>query len=265
MQDATSPREQETLVASAPPAPRTVADRLQEWFMELFGRLCNAGPELTADELRRLSPFEAHATTPFSHDNPKHQQALRDLWALFTGGKEVPDESLVFPEWKNFGFQQSDPGSDFRAAGVFGIHNLLFFAEAFPTDFARLAPDAENGFPFAIAGLNLTMMLLAMLDISGRKTCFQTTHAHNKRARKSFAAMLLRANEAGAESDIRSMERTFGYVYCVAFLELDRQWQRLKSPSMLAFNEELVKVKKRMDGLLIASRSVEELQRLAGV
>lgn len=42
------------------------------------------------------------------------------------------------------------------------------------------------------------------------------------------------------------MERTFGYVYCAAFLELDRQWRQLKSPNMLAFNEVLGKVKVRM-------------------
>jgi hypothetical protein len=266
--------EKESLVRTPSAEARSLAERLQEWFRGVFGRLCDVfhvphGPELTPDELRRLSPFETYASVPFDHQNPKHEQALRDLWDALSGNAPPPHPtSLVFPQWKDYGFQQNDPGSDFRAAGVFGLHNLLFFANSYPTDFARMAPETDTGFPFAIAGLNLTMMLMAMLNISGHKTCFETTQAHNKRARKAFAELLLGTNPTAAsdaEPDLRGMERTFGQVYCTAFLVLDQEWAKLRAPTMLVFNEVLGTVKRRMDDILTASKSVDDLPRLAGV
>ena len=86
--------------------------------------------------------------------------------------------------------------------GVFGIHNLLFFADAYPTQFRRMCPETDGGYPFAIAGLNISMMLLAMLDVTGRKTCFTTTHAQNttqaKKSRYAFVELMLRSTNGMA-------------------------------------------------------------------
>jgi hypothetical protein len=252
----------------------TWADRIQHWFVQVFGKICEAmpfttsGPEVTPAQLAQLQPFGEYAGIPFDHSNEEHQAALRTLWSLFSNGQEVPHSDLIFPEWKDFGFQQPDPGSDFRAVGVFGIHNLLFFADAYPTQFRRMCPETDGGYPFAIAGLNISMMLLAMLDVTGRKTCFTTTHAQNttqaKKSRYAFVELMLRSTN-GESPNLRQMENVFGTVYCMAFLVLDKHWQDLKNPNMLAFNDVLVKVKKHMDEVLMASKTLEDVSRVAGV
>jgi len=242
--------------------------KLQLWFSHMFSKIYDAmpfasGPEVTEEELRQLSPFAEHAFTPFDHENLRHQQTLRDLWARLTNGQPPPNEALVFKEWCDFGFQQQDPASDFRAVGVFGIHNLLFLADAHAEEFTRMSPDRADKYPFAITGLNISMMLLALLNVTAQKTCFHTTHentsAQAKRARKAFVQLMLSA------PDVRSQERVFGQVYCVAFLLLDKYWSQANAPNMLMFNEVLRSTRTRLDEVLIVSRTVDELFSNAGV
>jgi ELMO/CED-12 family len=61
--------------------------------------------------------------------------------------------------------QGTDPGTDFRGAGLLALECLLFLAQRQPAQFDRLR-HKRNGtrsqweYPFAVAGVNLTFMLL---------------------------------------------------------------------------------------------------------
>jgi ELMO/CED-12 family len=63
------------------------------------------------------------------------------------------------------GAQGTDPGTDFRGAGLLALECLLFLAQRQPALFDKLRHKREGArsqweYPFAVAGVNLTFMLL---------------------------------------------------------------------------------------------------------
>jgi hypothetical protein len=45
------------------------------------------------------------------------------------------DYQLISDDWKKLGFQSDDPMRDFRGTGIFGVEQLLFFADKCPQKF----------------------------------------------------------------------------------------------------------------------------------
>ncbi|RWR79677.1 ELMO domain-containing protein B [Cinnamomum micranthum f. kanehirae] len=84
--------------------------------------------------------------------------------------------SLKSELWKEMGWQGPDPSTDFRGGGFISLENLIFFAKNYPDSFQRLlhkqdGKRAEWEYPFAVAGINISFMLVQMLDLqSGRPT-----------------------------------------------------------------------------------------------
>jgi hypothetical protein len=57
-----------------------------------------------------------------------------------------------------------------RGGGFISLQNLLFFSRKFPDSFQRLLHKQEGKratweYPFAVAGLNISFMLIQMLDL----------------------------------------------------------------------------------------------------
>ena len=95
------------------------------------------------------------------------QDALRALWSLAFPGE--PCTSLKCDRWKDMGWQQADPSSDFRGGGCIALHNLIWMATHRLALFHRLlhksvGTRSEWEYPFAAAGVNVTFMLM---DITG--------------------------------------------------------------------------------------------------
>jgi hypothetical protein len=51
----------------------------------------------------------------------------------------VEKNNLKTPFWKEFGFQSENARTDFRAAGLFGLRQLVYFAENYNEDFRQIA------------------------------------------------------------------------------------------------------------------------------
>ncbi|GLT36481.1 hypothetical protein SLA2020_108550 [Shorea laevis] len=66
----------------------------------------------------------------------EHQDALKQLWRLAYPNRELP--SLTSELWKDMGWQDSDPSTDFRGGGFISLENLIFFAKEYPQSFQRL-------------------------------------------------------------------------------------------------------------------------------
>eukprot|EP01062_Namystynia_karyoxenos_P071134 TRINITY_DN66558_c0_g1_i1.p2 TRINITY_DN66558_c0_g1~~TRINITY_DN66558_c0_g1_i1.p2 ORF type:complete len:334 (+),score=110.01 TRINITY_DN66558_c0_g1_i1:90-1091(+) len=218
-------------------------------------------------DLQRLQRFGAHCAEPFDESVPQHRQELRELWAVLEPQRELPPDSHVTEQWKRFGFQGTNPATDFRGGGRLGLSNLLYFAVSYPDSFQRvLHPRQGVGLPFAIAGINLTLMLLNNLRLTAHKTCL-THHAQHtaaaKLARRSFAGMLIAAGGPDG-SNVRAMEQVFGDVYCAAFVTLDRLWWEMDA-NLMSFNQVLAKCKTKMDELLRVAETPYQLLRAAGV
>eukprot|EP00268_Persea_americana_P021949 TRINITY_DN21825_c0_g1_i7.p1 TRINITY_DN21825_c0_g1~~TRINITY_DN21825_c0_g1_i7.p1 ORF type:complete len:140 (-),score=23.83 TRINITY_DN21825_c0_g1_i7:341-760(-) len=72
------------------------------------------------------------------------------------------------------GWQGKDPSTDFRGGGFISLENLLFLAKNYPKSFQSLLWKQEGDrsmweYPFAVAGVNITFMLIQMLDLQSAK------------------------------------------------------------------------------------------------
>ncbi|KAK6127123.1 hypothetical protein DH2020_039134 [Rehmannia glutinosa] len=84
----------------------------------------------------RLKYLKQRLSVPFDGSFSEHQDALRQLWRLSYPDRQLP--ALKSEVWKEMGWQGSDPSTDFRS---------------------------EWEYPFAVAGINISFMLVQMLDL----------------------------------------------------------------------------------------------------
>jgi ELMO domain-containing protein len=42
---------------------------------------------------------------------------------------EITEKGMKDERWMKFGFQNQNPRTDFRGAGILGVRNLIYFAE----------------------------------------------------------------------------------------------------------------------------------------
>uniref|UniRef100_A0A7E4WAD9 ELMO domain-containing protein n=1 Tax=Panagrellus redivivus TaxID=6233 RepID=A0A7E4WAD9_PANRE len=103
----------------------------------------------------------------FSDSNPLHWELLCSFYKhiIETGKKAVPRYGS---HWENVGFQGTDPATDLRGVGVFGLCQLLFLvsnglSSQMTTQLIELSRDKVQNFPFAIVGLNFTQYILERL------------------------------------------------------------------------------------------------------
>lgn len=121
------------------------------------------------------------------------------------------------------GWQNSDPSTDFRAAGFMSLENLIYFARNYPDSFHRLLHKADGKraeweYPFAVGGVNISYMLVQMLDLQSGKM--------RTKAGVHFVQLL---DDDGV---------AFDNLFCVAFQVLDSQWLARRA-SYMEFNEVL--------------------------
>lgn len=103
------------------------------------------------------------ARCSYDSRNDYHEQLLLGLWtAVF------PDEPLddrVSSQWKQLGFQGTDPATDFRGMGLLGLRNLHYLCST-RTAAVRRILEAKKEYPFAVTGINITHMMFQMLGVS---------------------------------------------------------------------------------------------------
>lgn len=184
----------------------------------VLGRRGNAKQNLSTIQILRLQKLQQRLAIPFDGSLPQHQEALRALWLASFPEKDIP--GLVSPQWKDMGWQGNDPSTDFRGGGFISLENLLFFARRFPVVFQKLlhkeeGKRAEWEYPFAVGGLNVTFMLIQLLDLRAAKPRSPSV--------ASFFNILA------------TDENAFDMLYCVAFQVLDAQWLARKA-SYMEFN-----------------------------
>ncbi|THG13676.1 hypothetical protein TEA_007415 [Camellia sinensis var. sinensis] len=125
-----------------------------------------------------LQRLQERLYVPFDETRADHQKALRELWcAAFP---DVSLRGLISEQWKDMGWQGANPSTDFRGCGFISLENLLFFARSYPDSFHRLlfkkgGKRATWEYPFAVAGINVSFMLIQMLELDsgnpGGLTC----------------------------------------------------------------------------------------------
>mmetsp|Transcript_33473 Transcript_33473/g.64113 ORF Transcript_33473/g.64113 Transcript_33473/m.64113 type:complete len:289 (-) Transcript_33473:512-1378(-) len=127
--------------------------------------------ELVLSEIQRdrLEALWAGVAVMYDGQDARHAAALRRLWELALPGRTLP-ESMVTPEWKDMGWQGTNPATDFRSAGLISLQHLLYLGERHPRTFQRLLNKEEGTrseweYPFAVGGVNISFMLTEMLQL----------------------------------------------------------------------------------------------------
>ncbi|GAQ80122.1 ELMO/CED-12 domain-containing protein [Klebsormidium nitens] len=202
-------------------------------------------PKLSPIQVERFERLRARASVPFSSTSPSHQEALQKLWRLAYPHQQLT--GMVSEQWKEMGWQGTDPSTDFRGGGFISLENLLYFAEKHPRDFQRLLKkeDGERAqweYPFAVAGLNLSFMLVDLLDLKAEDGVPRSAPG------RGFLRFL--------EDD----DSAFDALYVRAFLLLDAEWLRMRA-SYMEFNVVMKAVRAKLEHLLSSSRlkSMDEI------
>ncbi|XP_024983167.1 ELMO domain-containing protein A-like [Cynara cardunculus var. scolymus] len=164
---------------------------------------------------------------------PEHQEALRALWKAAFPQEELCD--LVSEQWKEMGWQGKDPSTDFRGGGFISLENLLYFARNFQKSFQDLLrkQDGERAmweYPFAVAGVNITFMLIQMLDLEAVKP------------RTFVGATFLKF--------LSENESAFDLLYCITFKLMDRQWLAMHA-SYMDFNAVMKSTRRQLERELL--------------
>lgn len=113
-----------------------------------------------------ISIVKSYSAESFDSQNEQHEAKLESLWQLL-----LPDQQReggrYTKEWGKIGFQQADPASDFRGAGILGLDQLIFMAST-RTPVARrmlAEPASETSrYPWACVGINITMEAIRILE-----------------------------------------------------------------------------------------------------
>jgi len=90
--------------------------------------------------------------------------ALRTIYHyLLIRNYEIPREG---PHWANLGFQGLNPQTDFRSSGLLSVYQMLHFLDEnrqFAKNIFIYSQDKECGFPFILAGINITRIVIDCL------------------------------------------------------------------------------------------------------
>ncbi|XP_021899767.1 ELMO domain-containing protein A [Carica papaya] len=188
---------------------------------------------LTPVQEERLKRLKHRMKVYFDASKPDHQEALRALWYATYPGQEL--HGLVSEQWKEMGWQGRDPSTDFRGAGFISLENLLFFAKTFPTSFQHLLKKqggkrAAWEYPFAVAGVNITFMIMQMLDLDASKP---------RTFVKSIFLQMLSENEWA-----------FDLLYCMAFMVMDKKWLE-RNATYMEFNDVLKSTRTQLERELL--------------
>ncbi|KAG2404162.1 ELMO domain-containing protein A-like isoform X1 [Vigna umbellata] len=199
--------------------------------------------DLTSAQEECLLRLQSRIDIPYDSSIPEHQDALRALWSVAFPEEEL--RGLISEQWKDMGWQGKDPSTDFRGGGFISLENLLFFARNFPKSFQDLLRKQEGDrsvweYPFAVAGVNITFMLIQMLDLEAVKP------------RTLVGATFLKF--------IAENESAFDLLYCITFKMMDQQWLSMRA-SYMDFNTVMKSTRRQLEKELL----LDDIMRLEDI
>ncbi|KAJ8447267.1 hypothetical protein Cgig2_013044 [Carnegiea gigantea] len=211
-----------------------------------------------------LLRLQSRIDVAFDSSNAEHQEALRALWNAAFPGEKLRD--LISEQWKEMGWQGKDPSTDFRGGGFISLENLLFFARKFPKSFQDLLRKQEGDralweYPFAVAGVNITFMLIQMLDLEAvlyQSNPGQYRSVPSEPSSTGIVGQIL----PGVSLEVVAFsfaenESAFDLLYCITFKLLDNLWLEMHA-SYMDFNTVMKATRRQLESELL----LEDVTRL---
>ena len=177
---------------------------------------------MTPEQAKALEKFiDENISIPYVHDENFNELML--LWRLsFPNTETIPLRQD--PQWKRLGFQGTDPGTDFRSAGVLSVRAMVHFAETYPSKYRAVMMrtqglSAEQSYPFACACINIVFMLTDLMKL--KRADEVPSSDQDAAVMRATLARLLERNDTG-----------FHDLFCVCMIALDNEWVQAKGTYM---------------------------------
>lgn len=71
---------------------------------------------------------------------------------------------LLTDDWKQIGFQNKNPRTDFRGGGILSLHCLRYFIKKYPELFKQMLKDGSEYFFISLSSINVTVSDLPPLS-----------------------------------------------------------------------------------------------------
>ncbi|KAK4397386.1 ELMO domain-containing protein A [Sesamum angolense] len=222
--------------------------------------------DLTPGQEECLERLQNRLDVAYDSSIPEHQEALWALWHAAFPGEEL--HGLISEQWKEMGWQGKDPSTDFRGGVsylwkicctslgifrffVFKVQFLIaqymdlhqcFWLHAFGSYFGTIMKSFQEllwkqegdrslwEYPFAVAGVNITFMLIQMLDLEAVKP------------RTLVGATFLKF--------LAENESAFDLLYCISFKLLDHEWLAMRA-SYMDFNAVMKATRRQLETELL--------------
>ena len=117
---------------------------------------------LTRSQISSFNKLKRNSNILFNASCKDYDDLLQDLFEIFTG--EHIDE-IVNDRWKDFGFQNSNPRSDFRAGGLLALKQLTSFAENNSKKIENMIV-GSNEYLLAVSSIGITYFLKLYYHLS---------------------------------------------------------------------------------------------------
>lgn len=250
---------------------KQVMEALAEFFSNMFQNPSISSEETPSpihpDVKQRMDQFRVYATTGYDTSNVQHEEILQNYWNICCPEEEL--ESRKSQQWKKLGFQGTDPASDFRGVGIFGLRCLVYFASTYPNTFKSMLRghsfENKEQYPFSIAGFNVIMIIFEILGWGFKRTpqnptsqrnlirflfetCDETCTAascgdlidfgfekEGDFSSTSFFEEKKNPWDIEAGIEFASIENMFFELFCYSFSCLDSQWYGKENVSYMDF------------------------------
>jgi len=123
---------------------------------------CQGKTKLTHDELVAFYKLKEDASIMIPRDSEEYDHILRKLWGLLS--TETLDK-IEDKRWQNYGFQNPNPRSDFRGAGLLSLNQLVYFSSTYPLLVASMCEPSYQ-FLYAVSSINVTFFLVKFYHLS---------------------------------------------------------------------------------------------------
>jgi hypothetical protein len=111
--------------------------------------------------------------TQFNDAVPFHLQLLQRLFEVQFPGEAPPSVLRHCATWKLAGWQKEDPTADLKNSGLLALHSMIYLGETYPEQALQMLranqANRKNNYPFAIVGVNLTLLLAELFKLRDPK------------------------------------------------------------------------------------------------
>eukprot|EP01080_Neovahlkampfia_damariscottae_P006840 gene6840-11001_t len=97
----------------------------------------------------------------YDSSNETHENLLMELWENLSPNVKLTKRKCK--DWSKIGFQGEDPATDFRAMGMLGLLNLIYFSKYEKVQKVLQDSNSEFWYPFAVCGINVSSKISDLL------------------------------------------------------------------------------------------------------